>query len=312
MKQLTRGALAAAALVFSVNTGLVAQDGPRVSGTVTLTPSERIQVLTSRRMRLGVVVQMVAGPTDSIGALIVGVTPNGPASRAGIRSGDIVVRFNGKLVTEGDAPSDDPERSVPGVRLIKLALGINPGDSVVVQYRRGKTQRVATVVAGDEPNSTWSYRTNGQLYSGSGILTPQPLVSGTRPGRRLDLEIRNDSMFFSSDSLALGPMITRLQRPMPQAFLMGSPLANLELAPVNAELGRYFGTPEGVLVINLPEDSKLGLKPGDVVLSVDGRDIRSPGHLINVLLSYGPDEKVTLRIMRQKTRQSVSGTVEQQ
>ena len=49
-------------------------------------------------------------------------------------------------------------------------------------------------------------------------------------------------------------------------FMMGTPLEDLELAPLNRDLGRYFGTSEGILVINVPEESRLGLKAGDVVL----------------------------------------------
>jgi hypothetical protein len=49
-------------------------------------------------------------------------------------------------------------------------------------------------------------------------------------------------------------------------FFSNSPLGRLELAPINPELGQYFGTDEGVLIISAPKDAELGLKGGDVVL----------------------------------------------
>ena len=53
--------------------------------------SERVmQFLMSRRARLGLKVNLRARETDSIGAYVDAVTPNGPAANAGIRSGDVI------------------------------------------------------------------------------------------------------------------------------------------------------------------------------------------------------------------------------
>jgi membrane-associated protease RseP (regulator of RpoE activity) len=313
MKQLLSGALAALALTLSLSAPAMAQDRSRATGSITLDPAplDRVQVFTTRKVRLGVIVQMEAAPTDSIGALIVAVTPNGPAAKAGLRSGDIVVRFNGKPVVEHTLRTTARvEMSAPGVRLIELAAALSPGDSATVQYRRAQAQRMATLVAGDEPNSTWIYSRNGQVFSGTGTMVPQPLATGLN-SPKFDYELRADSMFLKVDTAAPGPMITRWRTPMPRAFMLSSPLANLELAPINPELGRYFGTSDGVLVIDVPGDTKLGLRPGDVVLAVDGREIRSPGVLLRALLSYDDGESFTFQIMRQKSRQTVTGTVEQ-
>jgi S1-C subfamily serine protease len=92
-------------------------------------------------------------------------------------------------------------------------------------------------------------------------------------------------------------------------FLGGGALAELELAPMNPQLGRYFGTNEGVLVIRAPSESKLRLKGGDVVLSVDGRTVASPAHLIRVLRSYEAGESFKVEVMRMKKRETVQGTI---
>ncbi|HWA15388.1 MAG TPA: PDZ domain-containing protein [Gemmatimonadales bacterium] len=310
MSSLHRLALVAFLITPLVTTAAPAQDRAKVSagGRMTVTPDrvDQVRVLTTRRARLGITINLLASPTDSIGALIVGVTPNGPAAKAGIRSGDIIVRFNGKVMTEGDRA--EPDESAPGLRLIKLAAEVNPGDTTTVLYRRDKTQRTATVIAGDEPGVTW-YSTTTVPGSSNGVL--MPLAREGRNVLRYDFEIRGDSMVWKPDSFFRtdAPILTRRTAPMPMAWAMGSSLANLDLAPLNPELGKYFGTAQGVLVINLPEDSKLGLKPGDVVLSVNSREIRSPGHLVNVLLSYGADEPAVFQVMRQKSKMTVTGTV---
>src|SRR5512147_1626452 len=97
---------------------------------------------------------------------------------------------------------------------------------------------------------------------------------------------------------------------VPYAFMSGGPMLDLELAPVNPQLGSYFGTTVGVLVVDVPDPAPLGLKAGDVVLSVDGRKVTGPGQLMRILGSYGPDETVRLEVMRQKKRITLSGPIQ--
>ena len=86
-------------------------------------------------------------------------------------------------------------------------------------------------------------------------------------------------------------------------------MLDIELAPVNPQLGSYFGTTEGVLVVDVPDPAPLGLKAGDVVLGVDGRAVSSPRQLMRVLGSYEPGEPLQLEVMRQKKRVTLKGTL---
>ena len=89
-------------------------------------------------------------------------------------------------------------------------------------------------------------------------------------------------------------------------FLTGGPLGDLELAPLNPDLGAYFGATDGVLVIRAPKDGTLGLKGGDVVLAVDGRKPAGPSHLMRILRSYDRAETFKLDILRNRKRETVS------
>src|SRR5215216_12119 len=72
---------------------LVAQEPVR--GEVPGAGPERImQFVMSRRARLGLKVNLRARETDSIGAYVDAVTPNGPAAKAGIRSGDVIAKVD--------------------------------------------------------------------------------------------------------------------------------------------------------------------------------------------------------------------------
>ncbi|HEY9385227.1 MAG TPA: PDZ domain-containing protein, partial [Gemmatimonadales bacterium] len=54
----------------------------------------------------------------------------------------------------------------------------------------------------------------------------------------------------------------------------------------------------------------LGLKGGDVILSVDGRKASGPSSLLRILRSYEPGDSFKLEIMRNKSRTTVTGKLE--
>ncbi|HET7600048.1 MAG TPA: PDZ domain-containing protein, partial [Gemmatimonadales bacterium] len=88
---------------------------------------------------------------------------------------------------------------------------------------------------------------------------------------------------------------------------LGGELADLELAPMNPELGQYFGASEGVLVVSAPKGTALGVKGGDVILAVDGRKPSGPAHLLRILRSYDRGETVKLDVLRNHKRETVTG-----
>lgn len=89
-------------------------------------------------------------------------------------------------------------------------------------------------------------------------------------------------------------------------FIHG-PLGDMELATLTPQLGRYFGTDKGVLVVRAPKDFKL--EDGDVILSIDGREPTSGSHATRILSSYQPGEKVVIKVMRQQKTLSVETTL---
>jgi S1-C subfamily serine protease len=253
-------------------------------------PERIMRYMLDRRARLGIKLNLQAQETDSIGAYVDAVTPAGPADQAGIRSGDIITRLNGKSVLAGGAAEGGDvgsRQSLPGLRLIELAAKLGPGDTVAVEYRRGKDRRTASVITAEEPDLVTR---DGQRWNFSFRGGPDGV-----PGRRV---------------VPSAELMERLELDGPHwQFLGGSPLGRLELAPLNPDLGRYFGTEEGVLVIRAPRDSALSLKGGDVVLRVDGRAPSSPSHLLRILRSYEAGETFKLDIMRDRKRETVTARI---
>ena len=244
-----------------------------------------MHIVLNRRARLGLKINMQARETDSIGAYVEGVTPGGPAADAGLRSGDLITKLDGKSVlTGGSAEDADQRESPPGLRLIELAARLDPNDTVSVEFRRGKDRRTVSLVTEDDPGLV--VQGPGQRPFTMRVFRDEPLGDG--PHR-------------------VGDFVERMDLSLPhREFFGGSLLGRLELAPINPDLGRYFGATEGVLVISAPGDSGLGLKGGDVVLAVDGRKPAGPSHLLRILRSYERGETFKLDILRDRKRETVS------
>jgi S1-C subfamily serine protease len=230
------------------------------------------------------------------------VTPNGPAAKAGLRSGDVITKLAGTSLLDGKVRADRDD-SAPGLRLTELAARLEPNDTIAVEFRRGKERKTVQVVTGDEPTFVWRTPDGGFGYA----------YGDEDAMRHFGEPMRAPSGFaFGDDS---DRHMTRMRMPAPEGamkFAFGWPLADLELAPLNPDLGRYFGTSEGILVISVPEDSKLGLKGGDVVLTVDGRVPGNPSHLLRILRSYEAGESFKLDIMRDKKRVTIVGKMDGQ
>ena len=64
-------------------------------------PNQMVEFVMNRRARLGLKVNLRARSSDSLGAYVDAVSPNGPAAKAGIQSGDIISKVDGKSVLAG-------------------------------------------------------------------------------------------------------------------------------------------------------------------------------------------------------------------
>jgi S1-C subfamily serine protease len=228
-------------------------------------------------MRLGIILgsgPWYAGERPETGALIMAVTPGGPADEAGLRSGDVITSFNGEALF--DESEDAKTASAEAARrLAELAKDLENGEEVTLEYIRDKTLRRAELVAR--------------------MIEIDPLIVG-----QLDKDNLGDVSSFA------------LAKPFPAAAIWHLPRGwlDMELVALNPELGEYFGVDHGVLVVRAPkEDDTLGLESGDVILGIGDREVKSPEHAMRILRSYEPEEELLLHIIRRGRSETLTTAV---
>lgn len=261
------------------------------------------------RPRLGISLRGdQGGDVDRQGARIEAVMEDGPAARAGLQEGDIITEIGGISLLE---PLSDPEdeaeaageESPPVARLLRLVRALEPGDPVIIRYLREGEVRSTEVVAeelgprisvwtdGDEDATMFRFRAPRAPEAPRVLIRPRaPGAPGAPrpPARALDVCV------FSSGG-----------------GVFGSCQGGLELTDLNSGLADYFGSGSGALVLEVPEDSELGLEPGDVVLAVGDRTVEDAAQARRILGSYGEGEEVRFRVMRHGDEITVTGRMDE-
>jgi len=218
------------------------------------------------RAQLGVSIE-----DDDAGARIASVRDDGPADRAGLAEGDVIVALNGAELSRAvEEEDDEDEEWGPTRRLIHLMADIDPGDAVRIDYVRDGRRASVDVTAAER--SAWE-----GLYRGA-----NPLVTyarGMNPGRAM-------------------------------VFGFGG-FQGANLADVNEGLGSYFGVQSGALVLDVDdEENDLGLRPGDVIVEIGGRDVEDSGDAYRILGSYETGERLRVVVVRERSRVTLEGTAD--
>ncbi len=251
---------------------------------------------------------------DAKGVRIGAVTPGGPAAKAGMRAGDVLTAVNGKALAardnkDGDAPVDSA-RSLLG--------DLEEGQSVKLSVLRdGKTQQFDLKA---ERRESWDWA--GMLDSipdlgntlaplakiheiGDGNEEIEIIINGERRVHGAPHHGKDAHVFeFDSGDGRHGERVERIVR----QFRNGAPWASLNLSTLNPELGRYFGTERGVLVLDTSANTLKELKPGDVIQVVDGQPADSVSGVMRALSRKEPGQTLNVEVWRDRKRQVLAVT----
>jgi type II secretory pathway component PulC len=182
----------------------------------------------------------------------------------------------GDLLTSlnGSSLAAEGKKVSPQKRMKDVMRKLRAGDEVKVEYERDGRNRSTTVVT----------------------QAPEPLVM-VPPLPQLN-------EWLHGDEHAKGPM-----EAMPWFSFRGPAIRGLELAKLDQDLGAYFKTTDGVLVVKAPKGAALGLKSGDVIQKIDGVSVSEPVTVLDKLRSRGEEQSVSLEVLRQGRKLQLQGQI---
>lgn len=248
-------------------------------------------MVIERRLMHRPVLGVILEPDSGAGVRIAAVTPESGAAKAGLRSGDRITAIDGKSLegADGDARLADAR-----ARLRKL----EPEKAVALDYLRdGRTARVkVTPGSGDRVimlhDGDREFELSGapsMRIGPTGDLRMEARTVRVAPGGvapQIHREIIREELCNGGECRL--PLLA-------EAFRWNG----LNLASIDKELGRYFGTDRGVLVISVPEGMG-GLKPGDVLQKVDGKVVNTPREAMAAAHAHAPGTAVPIEYLRDR------------
>jgi hypothetical protein len=282
---------------------------------------------------------------DRRGAEVQGVMEESPAEEAGLQEGDIITHLNGRSLVEPipqESEKDfEEDWSLPVQRLTSLAGELEEGDQVEIRYLRdGSPQTVSFEAAEMSRRGMVVYVGEGDELEDLRIELAELdkledlKIELAERGHLEDLRVHMEDIRLELDELgeirelgdvyvdapsirlradpeglSRGYVFRRGEGPMALGILGSGARFGLSLTELNPGLAEYFSTDAGLLVLDVDEDSDLGLLAGDVIMEVDGRQIEDEADLARILRSYEEDEAISFTVMRKGQEVVVEGRI---
>jgi len=277
------------------------------------------------------VIGVVLGEESDVGIEVLGVSPDGPSERAGIKQGDVIIAMDGRVLVA----VEDTGNVKNGLSIVMEDIKAN--EPVIVSVERG-TETIDLIVVPEvrEPLAWHSVSrfssapvaptAVGEVVRVERIVVPEINTEALTEqieqiridieGRRMVMEARRGE--FQDRELDYEFEVHELSDMGNFALhdaniWFGMPMTKgLKLAELDAGLGEYFKTDRGVLVLKAMEDNDLQLKSGDVILQVGDTEVNSPAEFMRALREFDSGEELNIDIKRERKNKSLKTTMPEQ
>jgi len=291
-------------------------------------------IRTSERPVIGVIL----GDANETGVEVLGVSPDGPSERAGIKQGDVIIAVGGRAINDIDEIDDARDGLRIAMRDVEadepLIISVERGDkildmTVVPEIREPLSWQSVTrfPTAPRAPHVTTSVRSPHSPSSPESVITIERIVvpdidtvemTAKIDQMRTEIEkrraLRESSMVAPADDeweIELHEMSELGHFALEDANVwFGWPMAQgLQLAEIDAGLGEYFKTDRGVLVLKARTDNDLQLKSGDVILQVGETEVNSPAEFMRALRGFESGDELVMNIKRNRKNRTLKATM---
>lgn len=248
------------ARILTWHTAMLVMAASLMATSSPLAAQESRTLVIDRRPAIGVRVD--PGPPP----VVRDVLPGSPAERAGMREGDAILRVNGREATYD---------------VLREAIR-TAGEPLRLEIRRNGDERSIEIVPREDPRrGVFAFR-----FDSLGDLV-EKYLEGARDAAG---ELEAFEFVFPE----------KVGQPFVHSFF-GATIEGTRLTELNEGLAPHFaGADEGVLVLDVEEDSRAGragLRAGDVIVEANGRKVYTPSSLRVAIAETDPDD-VTLSIVR--------------
>ncbi len=275
------------------------------------------------------VIGVILGDADDVGVKVLGVSPDGPSERAGIKQGDVIVAVGGQVL----AAIKETENASDGLRV--AMSDIKADEALTVTVERADTTIDLTVIPEIREPRTWHTVTRfpsaphamvapGEPVDPARVVTVERIVvpeidtaeiSEKIAKIRVEIDERRELL----DKGVLAPVDREYEFEFHDLSEMGNfalhdaniwfglPLTQgLQLAEIDPGLGEYFKTDRGVLVLKARIDNELQLESGDVILRVGDTEVNSPAEFMRALRGFDSGDEVEIDIKRKRKNRTLN------
>ena len=246
-----------------------------------------IKIDTSRHLfgnkskpRLG----FMASTTED-GWEILSVTPDSGAADSGLKPGDLIVELDGESVgSAGLALRDFTRNDLTEGQMVEVLVETKAGEESLMNIE-ARVLKVPDVLMGlekrfehfgDGSRNSFITKDGDHTFEFFSTIKPEDVHVVTSKDA--------DAYFFSRSNMSewLGK--------------------KHHFSTITPGLGTYFGTEQGVLVLEVDPDNSLGLEDGDVIQSVNGSEVNNPKDVVRQFNKLDKGESVEIQIMRNKKK----------
>lgn len=239
--------------------------------------------------RLGVSLREVTDPGPG-GALVAEVDEESPAAKAGLRSNDLIVEFDGERVR--------------GVRQLQRLVSETPAGrpvKVVVTRDAKRVDLTATLEERDWPDVIGMDKEKLQEEIRRGV------EEGTRGLREFRWETQEPQEDLPRKEPERWDFRVEPRWPMFQ-WSEGAGRLGVTVQELGDQLRDHFGVKNGVLVASVsPESaaSRAGIKAGDVITAAAGKTIETTGDLVRAIRAADEGAELEVAIVRDRKAQTL-------